>query len=764
MSETAIQSISSLIRLEHYEQAEALCLKNLKLEVDAHIFCTLLGEIYLRQGRSIEAQLFFEKAIELESAYEPARYGLEQIDIFISLIKLPTGIIVQKYNDEELSNEQILTLYRMLRETERRREIIENIKNKVQVTEKNWRTIWFFAGEAKFYEQYEAVDVLCEHILKLHPDFLYATELPKHTRGFYAPSDLDNFLEEFFEENPVEGRVFLDVGSFDGTFHSQVRRLYEVSGWSGICIEPEPQSFSELEAIYTDGLVQCFNYEMAESDTIAPRFAVPVKTLTAVLEETGTRAIDFLSVNTSGQALSILSGLNFKKYAPSLVAIKVSEDNNTTERIMAKHGYEVIHQATNYIYYTRTDQKNAESNEQLPVFGVRGHAGEQKKLIALVPSVGFTPYFDVFVHSLALFTDAIILQKSPVNQRRPLLSKETIEDCQIVGILESSQQEPLYEVLDKMLLLGRRKRGTHFIVVYPGEIISANMLENQLFRNSALELEPGESLSFPVVAIKNGLKDYYAEHEKGGSFQKVLFADDGVAIYDKNPTNDDRLPSGLRGYNYRLEGTRFCLLDSKYANDENIRIGIAWEKFAQQTGHDAMPIALNEMVHTDVLLEPGLPEWFTDNAYCNEEAFLIPDAVSLRNIYSWFNEYGLDFFKDVDDSGLDWRKYSALATSTPAIVEEIEPEREKDQRTEMMLLDVESALHKQNFELAEELLAELLMDDPSNFEALNSFAVLKILMEEFDVAGEILKQILAIDPANEIALENLTYLRRIGKV
>lgn len=764
MSESAIQSISDLIRQEHYEQAEALCLKYFNKETDPHIYCTLLGEIYLRQGRSMEGQLFFEKAVEVMPGYEPAQYGLEQIEMFIELLKQPIGIIVQKYSDEDLSDEQFLTLYRMLRETERRREIIDSIKNRVQINEKNWKTFWHFAKEAKFFEQYEALEHFCEQILSIHPEFTYAAELPKHFRGYYAPADIDNFLEEYFEATPPQNRIFIDVGSFDGTFHSQVRRLYESAGWRGVCIEPDPISYSQLVQIYTDGQVQCFNYEIGASEVGDQNFEVPLRTLTAVIEETGIQEIDFLSINTAAASLPILNGLDLNFIQPQLIAVKTNPENVDTERYLTKFGYQIVHTAPKYVYFQSAMQFSSAEGALQPKLQHNAKPVIEKKIIALVPEVTYTPHFDIFIHSLALFVDGIILHRDKNAKRRHILSKRIIQDCKIIGVVELPGDDPINEILDKMLLLGRKKRGTHFIVLYPGEIISANTLENDLFRNTILQLTPGDTITMPVVTLTNGLQQYLADHETGGLWQKAAFADDGIASYYESLSDFSRLPVIGRGTEYRLEGIRFCLLDTRFVNEENIKINRAWETFAKKLGY-VLPEPLPATIYPGKGANEIAPaEWFAGNNYCIDAMFSTPDVVSLRVIYTWFNEYGVDYFSDVDDSGLDWRSYAALATSTPDVVEEEEPHKEKNQVLEMMLLDVESALQRQNYDYAEEVLAEILMEDPGNVEALNDYAVLKILTEEFHYAEQILQQLLLIDPDNEMAQENLAYLRKIGKL
>ena len=68
----------------------------------------------------------------------------------------------------------------------------------------------------------------------------------------YSQYGEEPIILEFFH-----GRVgrFLDVGAYDGVRMSNTRRLAEL-GWEGLCIEPNPNLFLRLNALYGHGPVK----------------------------------------------------------------------------------------------------------------------------------------------------------------------------------------------------------------------------------------------------------------------------------------------------------------------------------------------------------------------------------------------------------------------------------------------------------------------------------------------------------------------------
>ena len=79
MNNSSISFIEQLINAGEYEKAETACVELLdKNENNVEAF-SKLGEIYLSQGKDIEAQFFFEKALKIAPNYLEAQEKLNSI-------------------------------------------------------------------------------------------------------------------------------------------------------------------------------------------------------------------------------------------------------------------------------------------------------------------------------------------------------------------------------------------------------------------------------------------------------------------------------------------------------------------------------------------------------------------------------------------------------------------------------------------------------------------------------------------------------------
>src|SRR3990167_11406135 len=77
----------------------------------------------------------------------------------------------------------------------------------------------------------------------------------------YSQHDEERIILEYVGNQ--KGR-FLDIGAYNGITFSNTRKLSEL-GWSGVCIEPDPISFSKLMEVY-DGNPNVQLVNMAISD------------------------------------------------------------------------------------------------------------------------------------------------------------------------------------------------------------------------------------------------------------------------------------------------------------------------------------------------------------------------------------------------------------------------------------------------------------------------------------------------------------------
>jgi FkbM family methyltransferase len=152
--------------------------------------------------------------------------------------------------------------------------------------------------------------------------------------------------------------VFLDIGANDGIFTSNTAKLEFKYGWTGVCIEANPDLISNLKknrpnsqivhsAVWdTDSLVEfeipinnikqtrgdllsrisnlSRNEKGYKKDTLIKKVQVPARTVTSILNETiGLPCvIDYMSLDIEGAEIEALKGIDFSKIKIKFMTIE----------------------------------------------------------------------------------------------------------------------------------------------------------------------------------------------------------------------------------------------------------------------------------------------------------------------------------------------------------------------------------------------------------------------------------------------------------
>ena len=166
-------------------------------------------------------------------------------------------------------------------------------------------------------------------------------------------------LENFFKKPDgtfIDDGFFIEIGAYDGRIFSNTFVL-EKLGWKGICIEPVPKMFEQLVENRTcicikgcisdkegkvlfrqvcdhevfSGIVEKYdpqhitglntNYSFAHSEY----YEVECFTLSRIIRDYAIKKIDFLSIDTEGGELDILTSLSTEEL--ELIDIICVEDN-----------------------------------------------------------------------------------------------------------------------------------------------------------------------------------------------------------------------------------------------------------------------------------------------------------------------------------------------------------------------------------------------------------------------------------------------------
>ena len=197
------------------------------------------------------------------------------------------------------------------------------------------------------------------------------------------PSD---FAVKYF--NSAEELFFIDVGANDGITWSNSLTLEINYNWKGICIEPHPVAFKKLienrkcmcidtaisdkndetsfmviegKAEMLSGLLKDYCAQHKEriiqettnnGDNVYKK-TVQTKTLQTIFTDNDINKVDYLSVDTEGSELSIISGIDFSKVNIELISLESNYDITPINEFMAQRGYDFIEKICADAFYKK---------------------------------------------------------------------------------------------------------------------------------------------------------------------------------------------------------------------------------------------------------------------------------------------------------------------------------------------------------------------------------------------------------------------------
>jgi len=171
----------------------------------------------------------------------------------------------------------------------------------------------------------------------------------------------DKILDELIKKDKG---FFVDIGAHNGITYNN-SKLFEDKGWDGICIEPLPEVFKELEKNRNCILENCaisneegivdfvqicgygemlsgFGREEVAEHTIKKHggnyeiIKVPVFRLETILIKYNINHIDFCSIDVEGNELNVVKSVDFDKFIIDFLTIEANKGINEVIQYISK--------------------------------------------------------------------------------------------------------------------------------------------------------------------------------------------------------------------------------------------------------------------------------------------------------------------------------------------------------------------------------------------------------------------------------------------
>ena len=209
----------------------------------------------------------------------------------------------------------------------------------------------------------------------------------------YSQHGEDLLLLEVFRDQ--RDGFYIEVGAFDGVYLSNTKALDD-RGWRGVCVEPHPRFFAQLEANRPDAVciqAACVgDPELTEIVLYAEPHGVLSSTVDGLdadiegryernglefpgLEETPVRArtldsilaelaaapavVDVLSIDVEGAEVEVLKGLDVDRWRPRVLLLEANDaaaENALDEYVVQSLGYTEARRLGVNIFYAREDE------------------------------------------------------------------------------------------------------------------------------------------------------------------------------------------------------------------------------------------------------------------------------------------------------------------------------------------------------------------------------------------------------------------------
>jgi FkbM family methyltransferase len=189
----------------------------------------------------------------------------------------------------------------------------------------------------------------------------------------------DKYLDYSFFRGKING-IFVDVGAYDGFDISNTYYFEKDRSWSGICIEPSPQSFEllkknrncifencaisdiegELDFVNITGwgasasgfkdesgkVIKTAKDSVKEHGGTWEIIKIPTFRLDTILNKHKFRVVDYMSIDVEGFEINVVKSIDWNKYYIQYLSIEKNVSINDVINYLDGFSYKVVTQLT----------------------------------------------------------------------------------------------------------------------------------------------------------------------------------------------------------------------------------------------------------------------------------------------------------------------------------------------------------------------------------------------------------------------------------
>ena len=270
------------------------------------------------------------------------------------------------------------------------------------------------------------------------------------------------------------------------------------------------------------------------------------------------------------------------------------------------------------------------------------------KIIGLIPVRNEEWILPTCVTSLRKFCDDIIAfddnsTDSSVEILKSLgVSVYHNKNLGMWGDVERSNRENL-------LKLGRERGGTHFVCVDADECFTSNFEANA--KELISKLRPGQKLSLQWMALWRDMRAFRNDSSIwSNNFKDFIVYDTGSLSYDDGFLCVGHTPGSNNSTWIKITREQGSVLHFQFSHWNRFQIKQAWYQCTERIKLKNVEDIRSKycIVLDDDYKNTPLESWEIENVLMPYRSDDIVDDWHLADIYNWFDQYGIEFFKPLN--------------------------------------------------------------------------------------------------------------------
>ncbi len=307
------------------------------------------------------------------------------------------------------------------------------------------------------------------------------------------------------------------------------------------------------------------------------------------------------------------------------------------------------------------------------------------KIVALVMARNEENIIEQYLRGLEPYVDTFLVLDDASNDSTPEIVKNLAYELPIERLIinKKSAWEHTTEAhnMEVMLTVGREIGGTHFVFLGVDEMFTAPCMKDNWLRKKISSLAPGQALIFQMTHLWRGFENYRNDHTRWSPHKcryGCIFYDDGQCNYEENLKKSDsgfihvyRLPFNRKSQekDILITDINYNLMHFRFVNWHNNAIKQAWYmcleliRSRENTSYKPSPRTaqdvnfyykkLTSFNEKNIHLTKANPEWF-DYPFFDPTCYKAEVRWRKNQVLQWFDQYGRDFFKELDIWQINW--------------------------------------------------------------------------------------------------------------